>query len=212
MSGTDGFMTWDPPFGHAGLPADGSIYLDGYFHRDWPEAGIEWRADDGVILIPMLAGNNVVQVPYRGSKAPLIGDKQVFTGGFLVDQEEDFKQIEKAIAKGRAVYFCPGLWRVEMFPAVAGSTYTLTRPLAAGIVPNVTAITHPLTLWKDDVEDTNCATVAGQTVTAVETGEIAVRYMPAFRVVFTEYSRAIAGVNDLGVTFALSEFVDGDFG
>lgn len=212
MSGESGFMTWEPPFGHAGLPSEGAIYLDGHWHRDWPENGIEWAPDDGVILLPMLAGNNVVQVPYRGSKAPLIGDKQVFTGGFLVDREIDFQQVEKVAAKGRPVYFCPGLWRLEIFPGVAGSTYTLTRPLAAGIVPGITALTHPPKFWKDDVEDANCATVSGQTVTVVETGEIAVWYLPAFRVVFTDYRRAITDVNDLGCTFTLSEFVDGDFG
>lgn len=215
MSGDGGFINWTPEFGHQGLPQDGSIYLDGHWYRDWPEVeggGLTWEDDDGVLVLAMLDGSHVIQVPYRGSKAPLIGDRKTFQAGFLADRESDYIALETAKSKGGPLDFCPGLWMVDSFNAVDGQTYTLTRPQAAGNVAGVTIGTHPPRFFLNGVEDADAATVENQTVTAAETGQLAVWYMPVFRVAILGYSRAIADVNDLRVSMTLAEIVGGDFG
>jgi hypothetical protein len=215
MSGDGGFINWIPPFGHQGLPQDGSIYLDGQFYRDWPEVeggGLSVAASDGVILLETLARTHIVQVPYRGTAAPLVGDKREFGVRFLVDREEDFIRFELSRQVGRLIYFCPGLWLADIFPATSGSVYSLTRPLASAVVPGVTSITHPPRFYLDGVEDANAATVTGQSVLANDTGELAVWYMPAFRVVILGFGYEIADVNDLRVSTTLSEGVIGSFG
>lgn len=215
MSGDGGFINWTPPFGHQGLPQDGSVYLGGKFYRDWPETGTAphtMAPSDGVFVLETLARTHIVQRPYRGSKAPLKGDKREFTQGFLVDREEDYINLEIAQADGEPVYFCAGWWVVDSFPATIGSTYTLTRPLASGVVAGVTAGTHPSRFYLNGVEDADAATVSGQTLTALKAGRIAVWYMPAFRVVIQGLNAAIDDVNNLRVSMALAEIVTGDFG
>jgi hypothetical protein len=214
MSGDGGFIGWDPSFGPQGLP-NGEVYLDGTFFRDWPEVGTAphtMTPSDGVFRLRMLDASDVVQRPFRGSKAPLKGDHRDFTQGFLVDRQSDYIALERVQSKAGLVYFCAGWWLFESFDATTGSTYTLTRPLASAIVPGVTSGTHPPTFYLNDVEDAAAASAAGQTLTALKTGRIGIWYMPVFRVVVEGIQGAIDDVNDLRVTLTLAECVTGDFG
>lgn len=210
-----GFIYWEPPFGHQGLPNDGAIYLDGHWFQDWPEVGTTvfgMIPSQGLILLETLAQTHIPQRHYRGARAPLKGDKLDFSCGFLVDGLEDYKFLARAVSRARPLYFCPGVWCGETFPAVAGSTYTLSRPLATGIVPGVSEVTHPTSLYLGDGEDANpaAATVVGQTVSALLTGELFVWYMPVFRVAIS-WSQEVPDVNDLRVALTLSEAVIASF-
>jgi hypothetical protein len=207
MSGDGGFINWSPTFGHYALPQDGSIYLGTHFYRDVPEEQMTVTASDGVLVLPTLAGTNILQKHYRGSDRPLKGDKREFTIAFLADREDDFIRFEIAQSEGQVLYFCPGLYVVESFQATSGSVYRLSRPLAAGIVPGVTAGTHPVRFYVNDVETEDAAVVAGQTLTASVTGKLAIWYLPAFRVVILGYQYNIDGVNDLRVQATLSEAI-----
>lgn len=217
MPSDAGYRNWEslPLFDTGGnLP---SAYLDGRFYVVSPgfeeeSGGIQWSPEDGVILLPTHGPNNILHVPYRGSKAPLRGDKTRFTAPLLADYQEDFEAIEAARAVGRAMVWCPGIWPTEAFQAIEGEEYLLTRPIAHGIVPGITTVTHPLRIKLNGVLDEDAADVAGQTVTANATGELTVMYLAAFRVVVMEYARAVPRGNDFEISLILEEVVQGDFG
>lgn len=214
MSERGGIYTWErQPMLDAGgyLPA---VWLDGRIYDSWVEVeagGISWRDEDGVVVLETHAGTHIVQVPYRGAAAPLVGNRKEFTTGLTADSLADYRHLEATRALGRPVYFCPGLWATDAFPASAGSSYTLTRPLAAGIVPGVSGVTHPVFVELDGVEDPSAADVAGQIVTANATGTLVVHYLAVFRVVILGFERSISDGNTLSIQLTLSECVEGNF-
>lgn len=209
-----GYRYWEtlPLFDTGGnLPG---VYLNGRFYPVWLEeesGGIQWAPEDGVILLPTHGPNNIVHVPYRGSKAPLVGDKTVFTAAMLADYQEDLEAIELARALGRPLVFCPGIWPTEAFPAVAGQDYLLSRPVAQGIVPGITTVTHPHRIRLDGVLDETAATIGGQTVTANASGELSVKYLAAFKVV-VQLAHSVPAGNQYELTVTLDEVISGDFG
>jgi len=103
----------------------------------------------------------------------------------------------------------------EVFSGVADAmTRYLNRPLADGIHPDVSSATHPVRYFFNDVEDTDAATITGtpkQTVNVSGVGgtpgTLAIRYMPAFRVIPSSFAENVSSPNDLSVTLNLQEVV-----
>jgi len=130
-----------------------------------------------------------------------------FTGAWNVWSKEFAETIRSAGAAGTVFYFSPLDRRTDRFDATSGETYKLTRPLARGIVPWVTSLTHPDKILLDGVEDPSAATVSGQNVVANATGEIEVHYTPAYRVIWKRMSDSIPAANGFVVSFEFEEFV-----
>lgn len=188
-------------------------YLDGvaidFFD---PEYSPTWQEDSGgAILLPTHAGTHRMQSIYLGESRALDFSPQTFNFGCLIATEEDAFRIERAKRRGRRVVFAPWIWVEEVFAATDGQTYTLTRPVAYGIDADVTAISYPVKAFLDDVSSDASITLAGgslpQTFTAEDTGEIAVRYPPAFRMRISSLQRVMKTVNGLVYTVSLEEAV-----
>lgn len=188
-------------------------YLDGVKldHFD-PEYSPAWEEDSGgAILLPTHAGTHRMQSIYLGSSRALDYSPMRFSFGCLIASEEDAFRIERAKRRGRRVVFAPWIWVEEVFAATDGGSYTLTRPVAYGIDTDVTAVSYPIRAFLDDVSSDASVTLASgtlpQTFTAEDTGEIAVRYPPAFRVRISSLQRVMKTVNGLIYTVSLEEAV-----
>ena len=203
-----GYIDWNHDF-----LAD-AFYLNGRtFDVGFEElaGGISWTDDDGVVVLESHAGTGIVQGFYRGEKAPVRLDRKKFSLSFLADSEEDFLHFEVTKALARPVFFCPHLWATDTWVATAGSTYTLSRPLAAGIIPGLAEPEQAPRVFVDGERDDDAAAVAGQTVTASASGELSVYYLAAFRVVVLGVSRDVTEYNKLLVRAQLREIIQGAF-
>jgi hypothetical protein len=162
--------------------------------------GLGWQADDDdlIHIIPTAAGTDVLQKVFDDATASDVPMRWHFTMRVQsVDEDEHFR-LHRALAKRAAVYFVPGIWLEEVFSNVVnGSVRSLTRPLAEDIHPDVSFATHPYRFFDDDVENASAAAISGspkQIVTsAVTSNFLAVRYMPAFRVVERPFPRRSRG-------------------
>lgn len=210
MSGTDdGYLSWSQPV------LGDTVYFGGRTLTTFNESGagpLSWTPQGpGVIVIPMHDGTGKIQLAYRGEKAPRIPGAEAFTLSFYGDSEDDYLWVETLKATGRAVDYCPGVPAVEVFSAQAGASYSLSRPLAAGIVPGVDETTNPTRFVLDGVLDPAAGSVSGQVLAAAESGELAVWYYPVYRVIVQAPTRTVDEPNNLVVSVTLLEVVSGDF-
>ncbi len=159
-------------------------YLDGrtFAALAGPES-VTWSPSSGLIVKTTLAGTHVVQRPYTGAASPSLRQRYTFSASLLAVDEDDYRAINLAESRGAAVYWCPFVRTIETFNATSGSTYTLSRPDANGIVTGVTGSTHPYVILLAGVVSPGSGTVSGSTLTASATGVISVEYTPAFRVI-----------------------------
>lgn len=188
------------------------FYLDGKtwtVHEGFDSIEIAESKESALTVIPTAAGTHVLQKPFyypywNRSAGRMMYEFQFDILGF---DEEEFYRLKRASARGAAVYFVPFLWVEEVFGATDGDSLLLTRPVAWGIATGCTSGTHPASFFLDDVLDPSCASLTGQTLSALDTGTIAVRYTPAFRVIFTGFSERYDGVNRVVASVSLREVV-----
>lgn len=114
-----------------------------------------------------------------------------------------------AEGKGEAVNFVPHLWEMEHFAGAGiGDVYSLCHPVAWTVAAGVSSVTHPAVFYKDGVIDADCASLGGtlsQTLTVAEAGDIAVWYMPVFRVMVKGLQSELRDVNGVFCNFTLEE-------
>lgn len=199
MSG-NGYLLWDDRWLIDAPWLDNGTLPGGITALAWEEA-------DTLLALPTHGGTTILQNLDLGTAAPDTRVAFGFTVSRLGVTEAEYARVRRAKAKGRAFYWCPYVWAEEVFQIVNGSTYTLTRPVARGIVTGVTALTHPDTLELDGSSAPSAATVSGQTVTAADTGELVIRYLPVFRVIMPRLSNQVPEVNGLSYDFDLLEVV-----
>ena len=203
MSQPQGYQDWEDPLFLLTRP-----YLDGSLLSGPLFFTVQRTPSPGVISLPTGAGTNIIQGDFAGAKSPDTKVHYEFSLSFdPVDDQGDYRLIMAAIAKGRAVYFTAGHPVVDVYQAISGQTYVLTRPLALGIVPDVTLATDYATrIYLNDVLTPGAATVAGQGFTANNTGEIRIEYTPVHRVLI-ELSESILGKNHIALNVTLTEQV-----
>jgi hypothetical protein len=165
----------------------------------------------GVNVLVSRAGTGVLQKPYRGAKAPDAWTRYRFELELVADYRDDYLRFKTSAARGAPVWWSPGGQESDLFQSDGTSTYTLSRPLASSVVTGVNESTYPTTVLLDGAVDAAAATVSGQTVTALKSGEIEVQYTPVYRVAVVEASEAIVQQNELGYVVSLEELVQGTF-
>lgn len=204
---TGGYLQWTSRHLKDYFYLDGKTYT---VHQGFDEISVAESDECGLIVIPTAAGTHVLQKPYYygGSNRSSARTFYEFQFKVMGYDEEEFFRLKRASARGASFYFVPFLWVEEYFPgAEVAVSYTLTRPVAWGIATGVTSGTHPAVYFKADVEDANCASISGQTLTIAEQGDITVRYMPAYRVICAGLSESYTEVNKVVMDVTLREVV-----
>lgn len=201
MPSTDqGFNSWEDGF----LQGDG--YLNGLaipkfraYKRD-PQEGT-------LFGLKTHANTMIAQRLYHGVEAPRLRQGFNFSGSWKLWSKEVAEAIREAVAIGEPFLFCPLDRATDVFDAVSGSSYKLTRPVARDTVGWITALTHPDLIKLDGVEDSGAATISGQDVTANDTGVITIHYTPIYEVIGKTVSHDIPANNEFNVSFLFEEFV-----
>lgn len=201
-----GYLGWD------------SRYLSAVPHLD----GVEWTEqghplgmsfneaeEDTPFLIGVASGESVVQSAFSGVASSDKPSRWIFEMPFQLINEDSFRRLKMAEAKGEAVNFVPHLWEMEHFSdAEAADVYSLCHPVAWTVASGVTSVTHPAVFYKNGVIDADCASLGGtlsQTLTVAEAGDIAVWYMPVFRVLVRDLRSELQDVNGVTCSFVLEE-------
>lgn len=201
-----GYLDWD------------SRYLSGVPHLDgveWTEQGhplgMTWKEaeEDEPFLIQTASGEHVLQMPFAGVATSDKPVRWVFELPYQLINEDSFRRLKMAAAKGAAVNFVPHLWEMEHFAGAAISdVYSLSHPVAWTVASGVSSVTHPAVFYKNGVIDADCATLGGtlsQTLTVAEAGDIAVWYMPVFKVLVKGVEFEFQDVNGVVCSFTLEE-------
>lgn len=166
---------------------------------------ISWTSASGLIIVPTCAGTHVLQRPYYGTDAPSDRRRLAFQLSMLCDDYDDYRALARAAARGSAVNWWPGVYATEVFTITNASTYKLARPVAWSTITGVTAVTHPLDMYLDGVQDLTAATVSGQTLTAADSGVLEVHYSPVFKVVVLDLAQEVSEPNLMMVSCTLEE-------
>lgn len=201
-----GYLGWDSRY------LSGTIHLDGV---EWTDQGIPLgmqfneTEEDEPALILTASGEHVIQSQFSGVASSDKPSRWVFDMPFMLIDENVFRRLKMAEAKGTVVNFVPHLWDMEHFDGAGiGDIYSLSRGLAWGIASGVSSGTHPAVYYKDGVIDSNCASLGGtlyQTLTVAEAGDIAVWYMPVFQVLVRGLKSEFQDVNGVVCNFTLEE-------
>lgn len=157
--------------------------------------------------LPTEGGTHLFQRQYRGAVKPKDKSVLAFSFEFQVDDHVTWAALDEAKAQCAPFYFTAGIRKTDIFPATSGTVYRLTRPLAAGIVPGVTSLTHPSIVKLNGVVDAGAATVSGQNVTANDTGTISVEYTPVHLVYFTAFPLRVDAHNSAVRSVGLAEIL-----
>lgn len=201
-------MSQGPLFWEYPQVMDLAPYLDGRtFDALAGPDSITWSPSSGLIVKTTLAGTHVIQRPYTGSTSPALRQRYTFGASLLAANEDDYRAINLAESRGAAVYWCPFVRTIETFDATSGSTYTLSRPDANGIVTGVTGSTHPYAILLAGVVSPGSGAVSGATLTAAATGVISVEYTPVFRVIIRTMHTS-QGPNRLIVGLQMEEVIE----
>ena len=201
-----GYLGWD------------SRYLSSVPHLDgveWTEQGhplsMTWREteEDEPFLIQTASGESVVQSVFSGVASSDKPTRIIFDLPFQLINEDSFRRLKMAAAKGAVVNFVPHIWEMEHFSdAGIGDIYSLCHPVAWTVAAVVSSGTHPAVFYKDGVIDTDCASLGGtlsQTLTVAEAGDIAVWYIPVFKVMVKGLQFEFQDVNGVTCSFSLEE-------
>lgn len=201
-----GYLGWD------------SRYLSAVPHLDgveWTEQGhplgmtFNQAEEDTPFLIGVASGESVVQSAFSGVASSDKPSRWIFEMPFQLINEDSFRRLKMAEAKGEAVNFVPHLWEMEHFSdAAVSDVFSLCHPVAWTVASGVTSVTHPAVFYKNGVIDADCASLGGtlsQTLTVAEAGDIAVWYMPVFRVLVKDLRSEFQDVNGIICTFTLEE-------
>jgi hypothetical protein len=179
-------------------------YLDGAFI---PARPVQSDPAPGLFALPTHGGTHVMQRPYRGEAKPKSYHALRFSLEVRAVDGDSWKVMKRAKAKAAPFYFACGKRQTDTFPATSGSTYRLSRPLAAGIVPGVNEAGWPTIVLLNGVEDPSAASVSGQNVLANDTGTITVEYTPVHLVYFVSFPEAIDEHNALDASVELEEIL-----
>lgn len=190
-------------------------WFDGAFLEFALQANVSFKGDDATVTAKTMAGTTIMQRAYQGAKSPGNKSPNVFTMPLLGDSQEEFEIFQRAQAGGEPVQFCAGFRFPDVFPfAVDGNTYTLTRPLAKSVIPDGPQFVwanYAETVWLNGTLSPSSASASGQTLTAADSGKIAIHYTPIHWVRVKDVSAALPTVNGLAVTVILEELIRGDF-
>lgn len=195
-----------------------SRYLSGVIHLDgveWTDQGIPlgmtWdeAPDEDLFLIQTASGEHVLQSQFSGVASSDQPSRWIFQLPHQLISENVFRRLKMAKAKGAEVNFVPNLWDMEHFDgAQAADVFSLSRPVAWTVASGVTSVTHPAVFYKDGVIDADCASLGGtlsQVLTVAEAGDIAVWYMPVFKVVVRELGAEFTDVGSVVYSATLEE-------
>lgn len=186
-------------------------WVGGAFTSKPMPTSITWTPRITQRLVEKHDGTHVRVGTYRGDKAPEQYSAYGFSFQWLHKYDEDWNRFEDLFAGGATFTFSIGIRAVDVFEATSGQTYTLSRPIAAGVVTGVTTSTHPHEIFLDGASDPTAASIATQTVTANDTGTIKIRYTPLFTVEFAAFSTVVANTNRMLSSVSLVEAITGDF-
>lgn len=188
--------------GYVGFDVNYLIGPQWYLAGAWvPSRPVKSDPSPGVIPLPTHGGTHIVQRRWRGSNRPAKYDALVWSFMVRADDEAAWYALKRAVALAAPFYFATGMRRTDAFPAVAGRSYPLTRPLAASVVPGITEITHPT------VVTGGSGSASGQLFTASSTGLLTVDYTPVHLVVATQFPEEIPQENQLDAQIELTEIL-----
>jgi hypothetical protein len=203
---SSGYLDWDSRF-FGGVP-----FLDGV---DWTAHGIplemtwEDSPDAETFTIPTASGESVLQSPIADDAVSDSPSLYTFQLPFQLHDENVYRRLMMARAKGTALQFVPHLWCMEHFAAQSiADVRSLARPVAWGVAAGVSSGTHPAVFYKNGTVDADCAALSGtlsQVLTVAEAGDIAVWYMPVFYVVVRGVSGQFQDVGGVMTNVTLEE-------
>lgn len=197
-------MAPEPGYAHFSEPyLLDEVYIDGAFTPQWP--GMSAEPSPGLWAIPTAGRTHKLQRQYQGDDKPKMYHCLKWSVPVAALAQTTWEAFKRAWSRGGAFYFATGIRYPDLFPAVSGQSYKLSRPLALGIVPGVTELDFPTIVRLDGVVTPSAATVVGQAVTANATGEIEVYYTPVHRVIFTAFPETINEHNLATATLAFEE-------
>jgi hypothetical protein len=208
---SEGFQTWAEQF----LVPDGRVWIGSRrFANFFEVAGgsiTVGNSDSPTILLPTAGGTNIPQKFYRGPKAPKSANFRNFGVGFIGDAPADFDYFKLAQARGVPQRFFPGYPEIEVWDVISGQTYNLRRLPWNGIIAEIPGVLEdedmPITFLLDEEADPAAASVSGQVVTALETGELAVKYYPIYQMTFGSVADVVEDSNSLVCSCTLNEAV-----
>lgn len=191
------------------------MYLDGkswQVSERWGSFKMSPADNPFVISIQTAAGTHVLQrgiYPFGSGKRPDMAIGYDFALTVKADDEEEYFNLVQCAESSAAVYFVPYVWVQERIrSATAGDNYVLWRPQAWGVAPEASEAIHPPQVFLNGSLSPSSVTVTGslgQNVAINDAGDISIRYLPAFKVVVTDFSRNLLDVNDMDVTISLHE-------
>jgi len=161
----------------------------------------------GCWALPTQGGTHEFQRQYRGEDKPKSKRALSFTFDVEADGDLAWDAIKEAHAECAPFYFGDGARWPDIFPATNGSTYRLTCPLAAGIVPGITEGDYPTVVKLDGIVDPGAAAVSGQSVVAAATGKLTVTYTPVHLVWFSALSERAVANNDASLSIVLDSIL-----
>jgi len=202
-----GYSYWEPAFDLDAQYLNGVTLQVKQMPMVMPDGG-------GAVRLPMHDGTDVVFNVFRGINASDGYDRKSLSLTLLGHYQEDYWQFKKAKMSAAPVWYAPGYRVNDVFTAVSGKGYILSRRLADGIVPGVSEATHPTKVFLDGVDTPGAITIGGdkQSITANSTGEIEVRYMPVLRVIVTSVPDVVEAHNRLTIDIEMDEIRIGDQG
>lgn len=206
-TGELGIAYFNPPYF---TPFD-RPWLDGGYFETGTAHPTNWEPADNTIVLDNLAGGNILQLLYTGSKAPSLQQGYPFDMHWLVAVQADFERLVAAKARGTPVQFCIGCRVCDSFLAISGQSYTLSRPVANGVVTGVTDLAYPQRIVLNGVDTPSAGSVSAQTFTAAATGVIDVHYTPLHYVLVRKLAYNMLDENKMEITARLEEFISGSF-
>jgi hypothetical protein len=201
-----GYLDWNSRF------IQGSVHLDGV---EWTDQGIPLSMEfsevegEGPFIIPTASGEHVIQEQFAGMPSSDNPSRMMFQLPVQLFDENVYRRLLMAKHKGTVVNFVPHLWEMEHFAgAQVADVFSLSRPVAWTVASGVSSGTHPAVFYKDGVIDSDCASLGGtlsQELTVAEAGDIAVWYIPLFKVLVTGVSSQFEDVNGVVANVTLEE-------
>lgn len=168
---------------------------------------IQWEPEEpeAVYKIPTKAKTHRIQQVALGSTSPLVRRSYKFSATFKANKEEEYFSVLRSAERGAVVNWVPFVWVEEIFNVSATGDFTLSRPVAWGIAASANSTNHAARFFVSNVENPSAGSISGQTFTAATTGVIAVRYLPAFRVLIDGVSNRVPTNNGLEFSVSMRE-------
>lgn len=203
MTTDQGYARWDDGYLRPFCYINGlRINLGASAYTKTPQEGSLWA-------LKTHAGTHIVQRAYRGPEAPRERKGFRFTGRMQVNSQDRAEALRAACVHGGPFYFANLDRATDVFDAVIGEAYKLTRPLATSVLASegVDETSHPTKILLDGVVDPTAASITGQVVTAADTGVLTIHYTPIYRVITLDWAETIEKFNAFDFDFTFEEVV-----